>query len=761
MRSGWIIFAAGFALCACNSDANLSAPGGRNLVIVPTGRAVSTAADTRIYAFVGAGASRGEFSHRILRIGDTGGTLSAALPVGTWDLALVSCDDVQVMDKLVAPLTGVGRAQCRMYELAPQGGTLPSAPELYTARVDAQRIEADKSHSASASFARNVAMIKVVVGEVKGMKTDGQHSVYLGDVPTILDWEGGLYPDRNNPATSTAKMRGALAISDVAGGMQRSDTAVFIVPAHRGSDFLSANPADTATHNLSVSVDLALADGSRYVRNDVKLPVVPKANKILVVNLLVRGSLEVRSSVLDWKDEKLSADISHTELSVDKSSVGLSQRDTMTVRTNASSTPRLTSGATWLTARFIDSVRVVLTADSASYTVPRSTWVDVSVNNATKRISVTQRPDKGTITASPARLWMSPSAGNASRTVSLWSTGPWRIASALTKANASPSGGNPYTGSITLARRSNPTDNGNYTMYGDDTLTLCNDRTFETVSVPMSNIYMRSDDVYINNPHGADTTVVSDKIEVFGGSRRFTVTSKPSWITSATCDPNGRLKLTALRDPVDNGRDGMMTIVNADDTSYTIKVKITQDFNVLIPAFNYFVLKYTWVKGDADVAFRFTGNGAPFDDKPVGYDMGSVNGVMHDNKLLCKWGGDARGSDGETVFFNAPVIDGSSGTLPRNITMEAYATWYDLGIAPAGVTLTVSAYLGGTMVQQGTNFVNSGGSLLYKTGKTLRVTTTRGGHNNYASGGYTKMCTIVYDRFKHSAYVIWNAPEWP
>lgn len=57
----------------------------------------------------------------------------------------------------------------------------------------------------------------------------------------------------------------------------------------------------------------------------------------------------------------------------------------------------------------------------------------------------------------------------------------------------------------------------------------------------------------------------------------------------------------------------------------------------------------------------------------------------------------------------------------------------------------------------GTNFVNVGGELLYDEAHTVMITTTRG-VGSYATGGYTRVATITYDRVKHSAKVqIWAA----
>ena len=66
------------------------------------------------------------------------------------------------------------------------------------------------------------------------------------------------------------------------------------------------------------------------------------------------------------------------------------------------------------------------------------------------------------------------------------------------------------------------------------------------------------------------------------------------------------------------------------------------------------------------------------------------------------------------------------------------------------------------MVQSGTNFNNNGGTQLYNEGRECWVRTERG-VGTYWNGwggspkGYELLCTITYDRFKHSARIHWVA----
>ena len=206
-----------------------------------------------------------------------------------------------------------------------------------------------------------------------------------------------------------------------------------------------------------------------------------------------------------------------------------------------------------------------------------------------------------------------------------------------------------------------------------------------------------------------------------------------------------------------------------------------------IPPFHFFVVKFTWKNNDVDIAVEFAGNhltsiganNSTYDKIPVGYSMhnhnkgkapeviGTAGGTStgrvsfeYRGQTLLQWGGDATGGQGETVFFNAPVLEGDVNS-PRKIKLDVYATWYTSDRAPDTMTLTMYAYKGGSMQPSGTNFVHVGGETepLYDKAHIVMITTTKGASNYSATtGGYTKVATITYDRVKHSASIkVWAA----
>ena len=88
-------------------------------------------------------------------------------------------------------------------------------------------------------------------------------------------------------------------------GHQYSDTLRFIVPAHKGTDYLNALPTDTTTSHLKLSVDLASEGGTRFEKTDVVIPRVPRVNGILLVRIFLGGKLDVSTEILNWQDTQL------------------------------------------------------------------------------------------------------------------------------------------------------------------------------------------------------------------------------------------------------------------------------------------------------------------------------------------------------------------------------------------------------------------------------------------------------------------------
>ena len=750
---------------------------GNNLSLDTRSVPVDLSNNARVYMFAGNGNNNtlGNYDSQIQAITRTTDNLKMQVKVGTWDFALVTAPTASAsgLNSLTAPAAGGSGITSPMFTLAPVGGNLPSAPELMTAYVDEQAIVNNGNHVASTSFARNVAKVQLVIKEAKGLNTAVRHTLSLNNVATTLSWEGKLLPSRTNPTVSTTAMSGTVGVTTLGTGIQQSDTLTFLVPAHRGSDFLSNTPQDTTTRKLSVSVSLPLAAGGNYVNSNVEIPYTPKANKILVVSLLVKGSLEVESSILDWNEVNVNADLSTTTLQVSKTNVGFSSKDTLIVKTSASSgyTYIQQTNTPWLTVTKVGEQLIFTAATNTTganaYTAPRTAYVDITANNVTKRINVTQRPDVGTISISQSPIWMSPSTGNTTRTVTVTSTGPWAMVGGTTLANATlnVTSGNKGNTNVTFTRKHNPLDNGDYSMYGPQTWTIRNSVTLEELSVVVDNYFIYPTDVYITPPRAhADTTVVGSGIEIYGGNESFTVVagSAPSWVLSATpgAPGSGQITVRAQREPQDEYREGYIKIAHGGDPTYQVQIKLIQDILVLIPPFDFFVIKYTWLSLDVDIDVRFTGNGAPFDNQGVGwhnttniFTPARVNTVSYKTQALLRWGGDATGGQGETVFFNAPLLE-NDNTLPRHIKLDCYAIWFN-GANGSPVRTTIFAYKGGTMNQNGTNFDNVGGTQLYTNSRQQRLHSVTTGN----AATYIKLVEIVYDRVKHSAQITWTGTE--
>nr|WP_284696980.1 hypothetical protein [Bacteroides fragilis] len=764
-----------FLAFACTDDRE--SPGGTNgnpsLVFRMTRASADIINNTQVYLFDGDGAAAGQFRQKVPDVTYAADRLTMPVAAGTWDITLVSADR-DINSELVQPVRGQGRSSLKMWETRSSGGNLPSMPELRTAYITGQQVIAGQDNVASetALLSRNVALVKVVIADAGGLDINGTHTMKLSNVPTTLNWEGGLYPNKNNPTVSAEPMTGTFTIHNntAMAGHQYSDTLRFIVPAHKGTDYLNALPTDTTTSHLKLSVDLASEGGTRFEKTDVVIPRVPRVNGILLVRIFLGGKLDVSTEILNWQDTQLEADLSQTQLYTDKASVGMAFKDTIHVNTNAREyTVEKAPEATWITSvKKLDGNAVEITADLDSYVDnhPRTSYITIKANNVTKKIPVTQRPDRGTIKVSEHKLIFCPKA-HENRSVEVKSIGgDWIFLGSSPKATSDIQSGVKGNTTVNFTRTSTIKPDDFDTCYGDGQIVVKNKITLDTDTILLVNCYIHMDDGVINAvaPTGTAQTAVtnSQDVTVFGGSRNILFDSWESWIhNDLSWNPSTQvLTMTTDREPSDEARDGSLIFHHADCSDYQVTAKVHQDVIVTIPAFDFFVVKFTWVDNDVDIAVEFSGNdvsgngnnNSSYDKYPVGWNF--TKSVRYNNQELLRWGGDATGGQGETAFFNAPVLEGDVNS-PRKIKLDVYATWYTNGRAPDKMTFTMSAYKGGTMVQNGTNFDNQGGETLYQQGHTVMITTTKG-KETYATGGYTKVATITYDRIKHSATVnVW------
>lgn len=217
------------------------------------------------------------------------------------------------------------------------------------------------------------------------------------------------------------------------------------------------------------------------------------------------------------------------------------------------------------------------------------------------------------------------------------------------------------------------------------------------------------------------------------------------------------VKLTAGANPLPEERYAQLKVNSGGKTKI---VNITQEAGqqvVVIPEFDYLVLRYSWEAADGtdfDTATGFTNTGLPdVDGKYVGWSKNwSTTQQQVGNYLV--HGGDNMQSGLESALINMRELMGASG-LSDNPDVQAviYANWY--GEKGRGnVTVSFTAYLGGEMIKSGFNFVNDGGEEVYTGSVTTNVSAT--GHDNYLDIPqlYSMLGTMVYDKESRDCVIL-------
>lgn len=283
--------------------------------------------DMRVMAF-GKGGST-PFSHEVPVLSRSGNTLRSNMRTGDWELVLVSDQGAT----LTPPAIGQPMTAQKMYEYTPSTdaqGYLShqGATEIFTRRIEnLATIVADGNHTASTAISRNVALIKVVFDQTPGIDLAGEHTIELGNVPSTISWAGGLLPSKDSPTRLSAPLKRKFTFTaDVSDPtMSASDTAIFIIPAHRGIDFwsgdgLSLNPAavDTTTLKLTVSVNLELDGGSKFISTK-EIPIVARCNGVMVAKLKInKTDVDIETSIKPWDTENINGDLTAPYLNVER-----------------------------------------------------------------------------------------------------------------------------------------------------------------------------------------------------------------------------------------------------------------------------------------------------------------------------------------------------------------------------------------------------------------------------------------------------------
>lgn len=161
---------------------------------------------------------------------------------------------------------------------------------------------------------------------------------------------------------------------------------------------------------------------------------------------------------------------------------------------------------------------------------------------------------------------------------------------------------------------------------------------------------------------------------------------------------------------------------------------------------DYLVFRYIWESSagrDLDSATEIVNSSIPdVDGKAVGYGCPG-NSVPAVTSIL-KWAGDNTSSGQECVYISIKDLrENHIDTLPEITKFMAYATWFgSKGTGEASFSLI--AYKGGTMDQDGYNFINTGGEVIYNKVHAFNVNTIKGVPDY--KNNYTKVTDISYNK---------------
>lgn len=168
---------------------------------------------------------------------------------------------------------------------------------------------------------------------------------------------------------------------------------------------------------------------------------------------------------------------------------------------------------------------------------------------------------------------------------------------------------------------------------------------------------------------------------------------------------------------------------------------------------DYVTFRYLWDESsgrDLDTMTEALNSNVPtIDNLGVGY-----NGPGNDDesvRSVLKWGGDNTGSGKECVWMSVKDLRAQYySTLPDETRFMAYATWF-ASIGTGKCSFELVGYKGGTMSQDGYNFINTGGSVVYQNTYDFVCHTSKGSSTYKTS--YEKVARVTYNKLTNEVYM--------
>ena len=249
--------------------------------------------DTRMLISYRGGTYDGKFSYEIYNIERQAVTLTSQIRTGDWNLTLLSPQGAAT--KIHNPVTGQSMAGQLMYEYTPtldENGKSTPAAEFLFGKTALPTVVVDQTTTVgNVTMARNVARVEFFVEKANNIDLNGTQKLELIGVPSKIDWEGHLMPSKTTPALLSESLKGILKFKTLTGGGYESDTLAYVIPAHRGTDFLNLdgslnpNPQDIVVPKMSVRIIITNGLGEVMMDKTKELPMAVRCNQIMRVKL--------------------------------------------------------------------------------------------------------------------------------------------------------------------------------------------------------------------------------------------------------------------------------------------------------------------------------------------------------------------------------------------------------------------------------------------------------------------------------------------
>lgn len=168
---------------------------------------------------------------------------------------------------------------------------------------------------------------------------------------------------------------------------------------------------------------------------------------------------------------------------------------------------------------------------------------------------------------------------------------------------------------------------------------------------------------------------------------------------------------------------------------------------------DFVTFRYLWESSsgrDLDTMTEALNSNVPtIDNLAVGWS-GPGNGDSSVREVL-KWGGDNTGPGKECVWMSVKDLRAKYyDILPEETYFMAYATWF--GSKGTGkCSFELVGYKGGTMSQDGYNFINTGGSVVYQNTYDFVCHTSKGSSTYKTS--YEKVARVTYNKLTNEVYM--------